>query len=112
MFKPKNAKMKSTIISLVLAFGIFAGSCSTSREVRITDRDNDGTVIKKERRIDDDGIVIRKKKRDRDILRKDEDDRDTEIRIKRERGRDRDDDGLFDRDDDREPAIIIDRDRS
>jgi hypothetical protein len=102
--------MKSAIISLVLAIGILAGSCSTSREVRITDRDNDdGTVVKKERRVDDDGIVIKKKKRDRDILRKDEDDRDTEVRIKRDRNRDKDDDGLFDND---EPAIIIDKDRN
>ncbi len=100
--------MKNIIISIVFAGAILAGACSSSREVRMTERQerDDGTVIKKERRIDDDGVVIKKKKRDNEVLENDEDDRDTEVRIKRNR-RDRD----RDRDLEDEPAIIIERDR-
>lgn len=98
--------MKNTIISFLFAAAIMAGSCSTSRDVRMTEREerDDGVVIKRERRVDDDGVVIKKKKRDREIFDKDEDDNDTEVRINRDR--DRDNDG--DRD---EPVIEIEKDR-
>lgn len=98
--------MKNAIISFLFAAGILIGSCSTSRDVRMTEREerDDGVVIKRERRVDDDGIVIKKKKRDRDIFNKDEDDNDTEVRINRNRDRDRDGDSD-------EPAIVIEKDR-
>ncbi|HEX2969115.1 MAG TPA: hypothetical protein VHO46_08400 [Bacteroidales bacterium] len=88
--------MKRALLYLVLVSGIILGSCSTSKDVRTTERD-DGTVIKRERRIDDDGVVIKKKKRDR----RDGDNDKTELRIKKEKNdRDRD-----------EPAVIIEKDR-
>lgn len=98
--------MKRSLISFVFAIAIILGSCSTSRDVRVTEREerDDGTVVKRERRVDDDGIVIKKSKRDREIFDRDEDDRDTEVRIRRER-RERNND------DDDDPAIIIERDR-
>lgn len=90
--------MKNAIISFVFAAGILLASCSTSRDVTVKERDEDGTVVKRERRIDDDGVVIKKSKRDRDILN-DDGDKDVRVKVRKER-RDRD------RDND-EPAIII-----
>lgn len=97
--------MKNAIISFVFAVGILLTSCSASREVRVTERDEDnGVVVKRERRIDDDGVVIKKSRREKDILT-DDDNRETRIKVRKER-RERD------RDKDRdEPAIIIERDR-
>lgn len=89
--------MKNAIISFVFATGILLVSCSTSRDVTVKERDDDGTVVKRERHIDDDGIVIKKSKRDRDILN--DGDRDVRVKVRKER-RDRD------RDND-EPAIVI-----
>lgn len=96
--------MKNKILPILFAVAIFLGtSCSTTRDIDVESREvrDDGTVVKKERRVDEDGIVIKKRKRDRDILENDEDDRDTEVRIKRDRDRDRDDD---------DAGIIIKRD--
>ncbi|MGE5406583.1 MAG: hypothetical protein ACM3NR_02630 [Methanosarcina sp.] len=90
--------MKNAIISFVFATGILLASCSTSRDVTIKERDADGTVVKRERHIDDDGVVIKKSKRDRDILNNDGD-KDFSLKVRKERkSRDRDRD---------EPAIVI-----
>ncbi|HLN19514.1 MAG TPA: hypothetical protein VK213_00385 [Bacteroidales bacterium] len=98
--------MKNTILSMLFAFAIIAGSCSSTRDVDVREREvrDDGTVVKKERRVDDNGVVIKKKKRDRDIFNKDKDDRDTEVKVKRDRNRDRDND------DDDDAGIVIKRD--
>lgn len=62
------------------------------RDITVKDRSerDDGTVVKRERRIDDDGITIEKRKRDKEIFDKDEDDRDTKVRIGKAKN---DDDG-------------------
>lgn len=92
--------MKNAIMSFVFAAGILLASCSTSRDVTVKERDDDGTVVKRERRVDDDGIVIKKSKRDKDILNNDRDDKDIKVKVRKERR-------VRDRDRDDEPAIVI-----
>jgi hypothetical protein len=92
--------MKNAIISFVFATAIMIGSaCSTAKDVRVTERrDSDGTVVKKERKIDNDGdVVVKKKKHRRGV-----DDKDVKVKVDRDRRNDVNDD---------QPAIIIKKDR-
>lgn len=91
--------MKNAIISFIFATALLIGSaCSTAKDVRVTERrDSDGTVVRKERRVEDDGDVVVKKKKHRRG-----DDKDVKVRVDKDRKKEIDAD---------EPAIIIKKDR-